>query len=57
MSIQKFHSMVRLGNEDSALFKALRKLNNLEDPVNTLSEKLRELRAWSQWYVEGPELV
>jgi len=57
MSIQKFHSMIRFGNEDSALLMAFRKLNQLDDPVNTLSEKLRDLRGWSQWYVEGPELV
>ncbi|MCP4664249.1 MAG: hypothetical protein GY856_53370 [bacterium] len=57
MSIQKFHSMIRPGNENGALFMAFRKLNNLKDPVNTLSEKLRELRSWGQWYVESPELV
>ncbi|MCP4663514.1 MAG: hypothetical protein GY856_49645 [bacterium] len=57
MSIQKFHSKIRSGNEDGALFTAFRRLNNLEDPVNTLSTKLRELRGWPQWYAEGRELV
>lgn len=52
-SIRKFHSKIRSSNENTALFKAFRKLNNVENPVKTLVSELQSVLGWPEWYFES----
>ena len=46
MSIKDFQSKIR--NENGTIFKALRKLNNVEDTAKVLGMK-NEMGGWAAW--------